>query len=122
MNLQIPISVGELLDKITILQLKNDHINNEYVKKELYDLIVIAKENNVYDQEDLNSLKLVNKLLWETEDKLREHEQKWIFNEEFISLARMVYTLNDKRSELKKHINIKTNSKYQEIKVFDKYL
>ena len=114
---QIPVSIGELLDKITILQIKDKHTNNEYVKKELQDLTQIAQDLEVYREDYVNQLLTVNSLLWDIEDALRELEKLWKFDDEFISLARQVYITNDKRAEIKRKINEETQSHYKEIKL-----
>jgi predicted nucleic acid-binding Zn-ribbon protein len=118
MNITIPVSVGELLDKITILQIKAKYTDNEYVQKELQDLTKIAQDLEVYKESYLNELLIVNSLLWEIEDSLRELEKVWRFDDEFISLARQVYITNDKRAEIKKKINEETQSSYKEIKLY----
>lgn len=114
----VPISNGELLDKITILQIKSEKTDNQYVHKEVNDLIDIAKQHDVYDQSYLNDLLEVNRKLWDIEDRLRELEKLWRFDDEFVDLARQVYTTNDKRAEIKKRINQETNSQYQEVKLY----
>lgn len=119
MEIRIPISVGELLDKISILQIKSQNTNSSFVKKELEDLIQIAKKYNVYDEDDLNQLLEVNQFLWDIEDELRFQEKQHNFDDDFIHNARMVYTTNDKRSFIKKQINEKYNSTYQEVKCYD---
>lgn len=118
MKITVPISVGELLDKISILQIKSQFTNNTYVIKEREHLIQIAKENNVYNQDFLNQLLEVNSKLWTIEDKLREFEKNHIFDEEFIRNARLVYITNDKRARIKKEINEKYKSEYQEVKYY----
>lgn len=118
MKITIPISVGELLDKISILQIKSQFTDNPYVIKEKEYLIEIAKENDVYNQEFLNQLLDVNSKLWTIEDKLREFEKNHIFDEGFIQNARLVYITNDKRAEIKKEINKHTNSELFEVKVY----
>ena len=118
MKITIPISVGELLDKITILQIKSKHTDDEYVKKELEDLTKIAQEFDVYKESYLNELLIVNSLLWDIEDSLRELERLWKFNDDFISLARQVYITNDKRAETKRKINEETQSPYRELKIY----
>lgn len=118
MKIIIPISVGELLDKITILQIKSQYSNNPYILQELQDLTKIAKEHQVYNEEDLDSLKEVNEKLWMIEDKLRELEKEQDFSSTFIKLARQVYITNDERARIKKQINEKTNSSYQEVKLY----
>jgi len=114
----VPISIGELLDKITILQIKSEHTSNEYVKKELQDLTKIVQDLGVYNNEYVDDLLKVNRKLWDVEDKLREHENKWVFDDEFIRLARSVYITNDERSRIKKRINDETSSEYSEVKLY----
>ena len=116
-NIQIPISVGELLDKISILSIKSQYTNNQYVLKELQDLIEIAKEHQVYDDFYFTKLLSINHKLWKIEDDLRVLEKEQRFGEEFIELARSVYITNDLRASIKKEINEETQSTYQEIKV-----
>ena len=118
MKITIPISVGELLDKITILQIKSNYTDDEYVRKELDDLTKIAQEFDVYKESYLNELSYVNSILWGIEDSLRESESRWKFGDGFISLARQVYITNDKRAEIKKRINEETQSSYKEIKIY----
>jgi hypothetical protein len=115
---RVPISIGELLDKITILQIKSEKTDNPFVHRELQDLVIIAGDIGVYKDEYLNDLKEVNLKLWDIEDRLRELEELWKFDEEFINLSRLVYTTNDKRAEIKKKINKETNSTYQEVKLY----
>ena len=118
MKITVPISVGELLDKISILQIKSQFTDNSYVIKEREHLIQIAKENEVYNQEFLNQLLEVNSKLWKIEDTLRELEKEYVFDDEFIRNARLVYITNDKRAKIKKEINEKYNSEYQEVKCY----
>lgn len=118
MKITIPISVGELLDKISILYIKSQHTNSAYVTQELQDLIKIAKEEQVYSKKYIVELLEVNTKLWNIEDKLRVFEKKNIFDDEFISLARSVYITNDQRSSIKKTINEEYNSSYQEVKCY----
>ena len=117
MEIQIPISVGELLDKISILSIKSQYTNNHYVNKELQDLIKIAQEHQVYDAPYVSQLLSVNRKLWKIEDDLRVLEKSQDFDETFIELARSVYITNDLRASIKKEINEKYKSSYQEIKV-----
>lgn len=119
MKITIPVSVGELLDKISILQIKSQYTDNEYVQKELQDLIQIAKEFDIYDETHLYLLFEVNSVLWVVEDKIREKEKLQEFDDEFIELARSVYITNDKRAKIKKQINEETNSNYKEIKLYE---
>ena len=116
-EIQIPISVGELLDKISILSIKSQYTDNSYVTKELQDLISIAKKHQVYDAPYVSQLLSINRKLWKIEDDLRVLEQLQDFNQDFIELARSVYITNDQRAFIKKEINEKYKSTYQEIKV-----
>jgi hypothetical protein len=116
-DIQVPISVGELLDKISILSIKSQHTTNEYVTKELKDLIKIAQEHQVYNASYVSQLLTVNRKLWKIEDDLRVFEKSQDFGENFIELARSVYITNDLRASIKKEINEKYNSTYKEIKV-----
>ncbi len=121
MKIIVPISVGELLDKITILQIKSQYTNNIYVTKELESLIRVAKQNNVFDFKYLNELLNVNKLLWKIEDDLRVLEKNQEFNDAFVKLARSVYRTNDIRASIKKEINEKYNSSFNEVKIYTNY-
>jgi hypothetical protein len=118
MIITIPISVGELLDKISILSIKSQHTTNEYVTKELKDLIKIAQEHQVYDASYVSQLLQVNRKLWKIEDNLRVLEKSQMFHQDFIELARSVYIINDERATIKKEINEKYNSQYQEVKCY----
>ena len=118
MKIIAPISVAELLDKISILQIKSQHTDNLHVSKELKSLTEIAKENKVYNQEFLSQLLEVNSKLWMIENKIREFEKNQIFDEEFIRNARLVYNINDKRSRIKKGIDECTNSEFRETKIY----
>ena len=117
MKITIPISVGELLDKISILQIKSQHTDNIYVTKELDSLIEIAKEFKVFDFEYFDQLLEVNQKLWKIEDELRVLEKSQDFGDAFVNLARSVYITNDRRASIKKEINQRYNSTYREIKI-----
>ena len=116
-EIQIPISIGELLDKISILSIKSQHTTNQYVSKELQDLIKIAQEHQVYDASYVSQLLSINHKLWKIEDDLRVLEKSKDFNETFIELARSVYITNDLRASIKKEINEKYKSSYKEVKI-----
>jgi hypothetical protein len=118
MIITIPISVGELLDKISILSIKSQHTTNEYVTKELKDLIKIAQEHQVYNASYVSQLLSINRKLWKIEDDLRVLEKSQTFNQNFIELARSVYIINDERASIKKEINEKYVSHYQEVKCY----
>ena len=118
MKVVVPISVGELLDKITILEIKSLLGYNEYVEKELEELKQIKDTIISYTEEYVNQLQKVNQNLWKIEDRLRVLEKEQRFDNEFIELARSVYKLNDQRAEIKRKINKETNSEYKEIKIY----
>lgn len=117
LEIKIPVSVGELIDKITILEIKSSFTDNEFVKKELEALEEIANTID-YNKNLKNELFLINRKLWDVEDALREKEKNQDFGMFFVELARDVYFLNDRRAAIKKQINISTNSAYQEIKCY----
>lgn len=132
MIVKIQISAGELVDKITILQLKTEFIsdetkleiiNNEL--KQLYkefekiqgDFPKLLKKINTFKKE----LYKINHKLWHTENTLRLFESKKEFHDEFIEAARMVYKYNDKRAKLKNEVNELLGSKISEVKSYSKY-
>ena len=112
--MKIEVSNGEILDKISILMIKLERISDEEKKKNISKELEQLK--STFDLKDptildfLKSLKRVNEVLWDAEDKIRLKEDKLLFDKEFISLARMVYINNDARAFIKKVINEKTNS------------
>jgi len=122
-----PVSVGELIDKLSILQVKKTKITNEekleYINKEfelLYNLSSVYLE--IKELETLyNILVKTNSKLWDIEDKLRVLESEKKFDEHFIELARNVYFTNDERFSLKNQINKITDSEIREIKEYIKY-
>ena len=127
MIINTPISLGELLDKISILKIKK---NNIFDRKKL---IHINEELNLLENvlaesisdpkitEYMEKLVEVNSLLWKIEDDIRECEKKDQFDKKFIQLARSVYQTNDKRSEIKLDINKTFGSKLVEVKSYEKY-
>ena len=118
MKITIPVSVGELIDKITILEIKSMFTDNEYVSKELKELNSIKSTLTYNTLEYEIQLKEVNKKLWDIEDKLRELEKEQRFDNEFIELARSVYITNDERARVKRKINELCNSEYKELKLY----
>lgn len=118
MKIEIPVSVGELLDKISILEIKSMFTDNEYLTKELEELNLIKSTLTQYTLDYELQLKKVNEKLWKIEDKLRELEKEQRFDSEFIELARSVYITNDERARIKREINELTNSNYKEIKIY----
>ena len=119
--LKIPVSLGELVDKITILKIKLKFLSGQRkanVKNE-YDLL--NKELKIHQciREDLmEDLHMTNQKLWELEDKIRVKELNNDFKEDFVDLARTIYKLNDKRYEIKNKINKKYNSIIIEEKIY----
>ena len=120
-----PISIGELIDKITILEIKQIHMTGiklKNINKEMKLLKKILQDKNLEINIDLiKNLKKVNKKLWEIEDNIRIKESNQEFDEEFIKLARSVYIENDKRASIKKEINQKYNSDLVEEKSYKNY-
>ena len=128
MQLQVPVSVGEVLDKITILQIKLAHISDvakrDNIQNELDALLpLVAGDAFTTDQMQalMAELKSVNEALWDIEDDIREKEAAKSFDAEFIRLARAVYITNDKRAEIKKQINLATGSSLVEEKSYESY-
>ena len=127
-DIRVPVSSGELIDKISILKIKRKKIVNksklQNINKELSLLNKIYKNNFQKNKKILlyeKKLIKINKKLWDIEDKIRLLESKRNFNQEFIELARSVYINNDKRSEIKKKINILTGSYLVEEKSYKSY-
>ena len=127
-NLIIPVSPAELIDKITILEIKRQFIKDSAKLKNVdleYKLLLDVLINNVSGSEELDllrsQLKEVNMKLWDIEDKIRDLEKNKVFDKKFIELARLVYFTNDKRSEIKKDINKLLNSEIVEEKSYSDY-
>jgi len=126
--LKTPISPGELLDKITILEIKSERISDESkvanVRKEL-SLLTELWSQHISEDQDLarmrQQLKNINEELWEIEDDIRDEERAKRFGERFIELARSVYFTNDKRADTKKEINLHLNSSIVEEKSYQEY-
>ena len=120
-----PISIGELVDKITILEIKKNKLQNsklENVLKELSFLKELIEKQKIDVNDDLFSqLKEINLSLWDIEDQIRIKEKNKEFDNTFIELARSVYFTNDKRSEIKKSINNLSNSEITEEKFYSDY-
>lgn len=123
----VPVSVGELIDKLSILQVKRNKIDDEnklnYVNNEFELLYNLSAEylNNMEIENLYHELVEVNSKLWDVEDKLREYENQKFFEGHFISLAREVYITNDKRFSLKNKINEISNSELREQKSYQDY-
>lgn len=124
--MKVEISNGELLDKLTILEIKLTNIKNENklnnVKKEYEELSNVGKHLFTTELNPLYvELKQTNLELWDIEDKIRMKEKEKIFDNEFVNLARSVYITNDKRADLKKQINLISNSDLIEEKSYEQY-
>jgi hypothetical protein len=124
----VEVSVGELLDKISILEIKKDKIKDpeklEYILNELSILKDELKDNIKSDaklDELYQSLKIINARLWVIEDDKRKCEKEKDFTENFIKLSRNVHILNDDRAKIKLKINEHTGSKIKEIKEYTSY-
>ena len=124
----VEVSVGELLDKISILEIKSNKIKDREKLNFINDEYKILKDQlntnikNYSEIENLyNSLKEINSKLWVIEDDKRLCEKNSDFGEKFIKLSRDVHFLNDERSKIKLEINNKTGSKIKEIKEYTKY-
>jgi len=128
MQLHVPVSVGEILDKITILQIKSERIadagKRANVQNEL-DVLQPLVQGDVFKTADMQALvaelKSINEALWDIEDDIREKEAAKSFDAEFIRLARAVYVTNDKRADVKKQINLATGSDLVEEKSYESY-
>jgi hypothetical protein len=121
MKISIPVGLGELYDKISVLEIKSEKITDKeklaYVNEELSALRETAKQFPV-DPALYAELKDVNSRLWEIEDAIRVEESKKDFGEKFIGLARSVYVTNDRRAEIKKQINLASGSDIVEVKSY----
>jgi hypothetical protein len=124
----VPISPGELLDKITILEIKSERIDDPdkvaNVRHELGLLSQVWSDSVEEDQKisDLHrQLKAINEELWEIEDDIRDEERNDRFDERFIELARAVYVTNDKRAQAKKDVNLHLGSEIVEEKSYKDY-
>lgn len=126
--IKVPVSFGEVLDKITILEIKSERIKDEAkvrnVRLEL-DELSATWNDAVKDQSAIadlrKQLKAVNEELWVIEDDIRDEEAEQNFGPRFIELARAVYVTNDKRAALKKDINLALGSRFVEEKSYQDY-
>jgi hypothetical protein len=123
--MKIEVSNGEIADKVSILMIKKERLIDDSkiinVSKELEEitpdfLIIMNFDHPLYLE-----LKQVNSSLWDIEDQIRDKERVKLFDDEFVSLARAVYFINDKRAEIKKTINTITGSSLTEEKSYAKY-
>ena len=123
--MKIEVSNGEILDKLSILEIKLDNIKEESklenIGREHTALSLAASRIPASPLELYNDLKSVNQELWDIEDRIRVKERNKEFDQEFIALARSVYQTNDKRAEIKKEINLHTGSNFVEEKSYENY-
>lgn len=122
---RIPVSIGELVDKITILEIKVALLsgeNREHARHELELLQAeLAATAATIDPALLEELRSVNQALWRIEDEIRDHERRRDFGASFIELARSVYVTNDRRAALKRAINSRSGSEIIEVKSYQPY-
>ena len=127
MIINTPISLGELIDKISILVIKEKKITDEKKNNLICEELTLLKKtlneaaNNNSINNYLNQLIDINSALWKIEDEIRDCEKNKKFDQKFIELARSVYITNDRRAEIKLEINNKFGSKIVEVKSYKKY-
>ena len=124
----IPISWGELFDKITILQIKLDKLTSKNALnnvgrefKQLQSILIKYFPNSIEAKQLEEELKQINQQLWDIEDNIRDKERNRSFDDEFIQLARSVYIINDERSRIKRKINDIFGSEFVEEKSYSEY-
>ncbi len=123
--MKIEVSIGEIVDKLSILRIKKNNISDSEKLKNVtteYDyLYSIVFDELKIEESDFYNLVLINEKLWDIEDKLRDKERDKSFDNDFIELARSVYFTNDKRADIKKDINLKYGSLFVEEKSYKEY-
>ena len=125
--ISVPVSVGEMIDKLSILQVKKTKVKDEtkleFINKEFELLYNLSSSylDNVEIESIYHELVKVNSKLWDVEDELRIFERDHKFDNEFVTLARKVYFTNDERFRLKNEINLISNSEIREVKDYVKY-
>jgi len=127
-NIRVPVSPGEVLDKITILEIKSERMKDlEKVHNVKVELALLQEiwTDNIRDTREVQKLhgqlKEINEALWEIEDDIRDKERAKEFDDRFIELARAVYVTNDKRSRIKKELNLHLGSEIIEEKSYQNY-
>ncbi|MEE8320708.1 MAG: DUF6165 family protein [Gammaproteobacteria bacterium] len=128
MSIDVEVSLGEFLDKLTILEIKSERISDpaklDNINKELSKLRETwssSPYSNATIDDELDRLRDINKQLWDIEDEIRGKEAQQEFDDRFIKLARAVYFTNDKRSEIKRVLNTKLGSTLLEEKSYSDY-
>jgi len=127
-DIKVPISPGELIDKLTILEIKSDRMSDEAklanVRMEL-SLLQTTWRESAYSAVDIDAewaeLRRINTELWDIEDRIRDKERDRAFDQTFIDLARAVYVTNDERARVKREINSKLGSRIVEEKSYASY-
>jgi hypothetical protein len=124
--MKIDVSIGEVVDKVSILSIKLKRIKNREKLKNIqreYDLLKVSLEKNGITEKSDEFIRLekVNMVLWDIEDRIRIKEAAGQFDKEFIELARSVYFTNDKRAEIKREINVRFGSDLVEEKEYQEY-
>ena len=128
MNVNVEISIGEFFDKVTILEIKRERIQNADKLRNINNELDAL--NNLLEQlpfsreqvaDEVGELKAINEKLWVIEDDIRDKEAAKSFDQEFIELARSVYITNDRRSDVKRDINIKLGSSFIEEKSYEQF-
>jgi len=123
--MEIEVSIGEIVDKLSILRIKKNNITDKNklvnINKE-YDYLYhkVFQELKI-ETSDFYEMVMVNEILWDVEDSIRNKERNKEFDQDFIEMARSVYITNDRRAEIKKEINKKYNSDFVEEKSYEKY-
>ena len=128
MSIPVEIPVGDFLDKLSILEIKSERIQDTTklanIRREL-DVLRATWQASSYAQSDITTeyahLKTVNESLWDIEDQIRDQERAKDFGERFIELARAVYQTNDQRAEIKRTLNVKLGSALVEEKSYSDY-
>lgn len=128
MNVILEISIGEFFDKLTILEIKKERISDEEklvnINKELEALNTLLNNlpfSRADVENEVSELKAINEKLWVIEDDIRDKESAKLFDQEFIELARSVYFTNDRRSQVKRDINLSLGSDFIEEKSYEEY-
>ena len=127
-ELLVPVSPGELIDKVTILEIKSARMSDaaklKNVRTELEWLLRTWQDSayaSIDIQQEWEGLRAVNGQLWDIEDRIRDKEREQAFDQEFIELARAVYVTNDERAAIKRRINVKLGSSLVEEKSYKQY-
>lgn len=123
--MEIEVSIGEIVDKLSILRIKKNNITDENklvnINKEYDYLYYKVFQELKIESSDFYEMIMVNEMLWNVEDSIRKKEKNKEFDQDFIEMSRSVYITNDRRSEIKKNINLKYNSTFVEEKSYESY-